>query len=138
MPTNFDPKAMEALGKQMIQDGTMPPMDELEAALARIREEFGPKILAARQEDQESSSETAPSAEQRAIAGGTSSEGQTTGPKTRQAGNINRGWAKPDDPIYKEGWTISLGGLRGRSKTPTNSTPPQPDSQNQDQQGNTK
>jgi hypothetical protein len=47
----------------------------------------------------------------------------------RQAGNINLGSAKPDDPIYKEGWTISPGGLRGQSRKPTNSTPPQPDSQ---------
>src|ERR1700694_798577 len=23
----------------------------------------------------------------------------------------------PDDPIFKEGWTITLGGLRGQSKT---------------------
>ena len=48
---------------------------------------------------------------------------ESTGPNTRKAGCIDRGWAKPDDPIYSEGWTITLGGLRGRLKTPSSDTP---------------
>jgi len=48
---------------------------------------------------------------------------ETTGKPIRKAGSTNLGWAKPDDPAYKEGWTIMLGGLRGRSQTPTSSTP---------------
>jgi len=48
---------------------------------------------------------------------------ETTGKPIRKAGATHRGWAKPDDPAYKEGWTIMLGGLRGRSQMPTSSTP---------------
>jgi hypothetical protein len=40
----------------------------------------------------------------------------------RRAGAIHLGSAKPDDPIYKEGWTITLGGLRGQAKKPSIST----------------
>jgi len=29
----------------------------------------------------------------------------------------------PDDPIFKEGWTVTFGGLRGRSWRPSGSTP---------------
>lgn len=48
---------------------------------------------------------------------------ETTGQPTRRAGATHRGLAKPDDPSYKEGWTIMLGGLRGQSPKRTSSTP---------------
>ena len=51
-PTLFDPAAMEAEAKRMLRDGTMPSREKLEEALERIREEFGPKILKAREQDQ--------------------------------------------------------------------------------------
>ena len=46
-----------------------------------------------------------------------------TGPKTTKGGSTYQGPAKPDDPVYKEGWTITVGGLQGRS-SPSGSTPP--------------
>jgi hypothetical protein len=49
----FDPTAMEALAKQMIQEGTMPSQQEWESALERIRQEFVPKILKARERDRQ-------------------------------------------------------------------------------------
>ena len=65
MPTHrkksppFDPEALQAEAKQMIKNGMMPSKERLEAALERIREEFGPKILKAREQDRrENSSET--------------------------------------------------------------------------------
>ncbi|HKF46077.1 MAG TPA: hypothetical protein VKB38_01880 [Terracidiphilus sp.] len=41
---------------------------------------------------------------------------ETTEPKTRNAGNTDLGPAKPDDPVYSEGWTITCGlfGRHGR------------------------
>lgn len=61
MPANFDPKAMEALAEQMILNRTMPPIDALEAALERIRKEYGPKILKARELDEMENSSDTPS-----------------------------------------------------------------------------
>jgi hypothetical protein len=65
----FDPEALQAEAKQMLKAGTMPSKEQLEAALERIRKEYGPKILKAREQDQqENSSETSrsnPSASRR-------------------------------------------------------------------------
>lgn len=47
----FDPAALEAEAKRMLRNGTMPSPAQLEAALARIREQFGPKTLEARERD---------------------------------------------------------------------------------------
>ena len=47
----FDPAAMQAEAERMIQEGTMPSLAQIEAALARIRDEFRPKILEAREKD---------------------------------------------------------------------------------------
>lgn len=60
--TTFDPNFMQAEAEQMLKDGTMPPEKALEAALERIRAEYGPKILKARELDErENSSGTSPS-----------------------------------------------------------------------------
>ncbi|UWZ83835.1 hypothetical protein [Occallatibacter riparius] len=48
----FDPVAMEAEAKRMVREGTMPSREQMEAALERIRREFAPKILKARERDQ--------------------------------------------------------------------------------------
>jgi hypothetical protein len=120
----FDPKAMQALAEQMIKDGTMPSEQALEAALERVREKYVAKLMEARQQDErETSSETPPSPEQPAASGGALSEQQIPGKPTRQAGSAYLGSAKPDDPVFSEGWTVTLGGLRGQSKTPSDSTP---------------
>jgi hypothetical protein len=59
MSTNFDPEAMRVKANQMLRDGTMPPEEQLAAALDRIREEYAAEILKAREQDQqENSSDT--------------------------------------------------------------------------------
>lgn len=91
LSADFDPKAMQALAEQMIKDGTMPSEQALEASLERLRKEYGPKILAAREKDrQEASSETPPPPGQQTTSGGTSSEQQTTGKPTHKAGPTYR------------------------------------------------
>jgi hypothetical protein len=56
MSTTFDPAAMQAKAKRMLQDGTMPSEARLEAALERIREEYAAKILEAKERDQRENS----------------------------------------------------------------------------------
>ena len=59
---------------------------------------------------------------------------ETTGKPPRKAGNTDYGWAKPDDPVYKEGWTITLGGLRGQSPKLSSNTPDEKLEEKQDDQ----
>jgi hypothetical protein len=45
-------------------------------------------------------------------------------PKGTGTGKVTfRGLLQPDDPIYKEGWTVTLPQSGKRSSTPSNSTP---------------
>jgi hypothetical protein len=57
---------------------------------------------------------------------------ETTGKPTQQERVIDDGLLPPDDPVYSEGWMITLGGLRGQTKAPASSTPEQkPNDQDQ-------
>ncbi len=42
-------------------------------------------------------------------------------------GKLTKKTYDPSDPIFSQGWTTMLGGLKGTSKKPTNNTP-QPNS----------
>ena len=46
-----------------------------------------------------------------------------TGTGTGTGKVIHRGLAKPDDPVFKEGWTVTLPQSGRRSSTPSSSTP---------------
>jgi len=35
------------------------------------------------------------------------SQPEDTGEEVAKASRVSGGWAKPDDPIYKQGWTIA-------------------------------
>lgn len=48
---------------------------------------------------------------------------ETTGTQTRQVKITDHGLAKPDDPVYKEDWTVTLPQSGRRSPTPSGSTP---------------
>lgn len=47
-----------------------------------------------------------------------------TGMQIQAAGNTHKGSAKPDDPVYKEGWHIHLPKSAPKSNEPSKSTPP--------------